>query len=178
MIDYTKQVLKEKRVYMTPIQLYCKTNKRKRNDQAVGVCAYILQQGDTSKEAIKLLEEETRVARLELMALATGLEELEDTKMLQAGQPIHIYVTNEYILEELQRGISQKKSGKAISFNKGEEYMDLWNTIESLLQKDIDYTVMGLNKKDRDQENEEVKGNMGKLNKMACDEINRFFRKE
>lgn len=178
MVDYTKQELKEKGIYMTSIQLYCKANKRKRNDQTVGVYAYILQKGDTSKEAIRLLEEETRVAKLELMALSTGLQDLEDAKILQAGQRLNIYVTNEYILEELQRGISQKKSGKAISFNKGEVYTELWDRIESLLQKDIDYTVMGLNKKDRAQEDEEIKSNMGKLNKMACDEINRFFREK
>lgn len=161
---------------MTPIHLYCKANKRKRNDQAVGVYAYILQEGTECKEAIELLEEETRVAKLELLALATGLKALEDTKKLDENQVVHLYVSNEYILEELQKGMQDQENGKALNFSKGTEYTELWEEVEHLLGQGVTYTANGLNKKERGEDDEMIKSNMGKLNKLACDEINRYFR--
>ncbi|MHC1747093.1 MAG: hypothetical protein AB9856_01730 [Cellulosilyticaceae bacterium] len=160
---------------MTGIHLYCKANKRKRNNKAVGIYAYIIQEGEASKESINLLEEETRVARLELLALATGLQDLEAHNKLEGDVPLAIYVTNEYILEELQKGMEDQASGKALNFSKGTEYTELWKIVESLLGKGIHYTATSLNKKDRGENDEEIKRNMGMLNKMACDEINRYF---
>lgn len=162
---------------MTGIHLYCKANKRNRNDKAVGIYAYILQGEGESKEMIQLLEEETRVARLELLALVTGLKDLEARNKLEGREPIYLYVTNEYILEELQKGMEDQAKGKTLNLSNGTEYTDLWKELESLLGK-IDFRAMGLNKKDRVQEDEAIKGNMGMLNKMVCDAINGYFREK
>lgn len=160
---------------MTGIHLYCKANKRNRGGKAVGIYAYILQGEGESKEMIQVLEEETRVARLELLALVTGLKDLEARNKLEGGEPIYLYVTNEYILEELQKGMKDQAMGKALNLSNGTEYTDLWKELENLLGK-IDFRAMGLNKKDRVQEDETIKGNMGMLNKMVCDAINGYFR--
>lgn len=163
---------------MTGIHLYCKASKRKRNDNAIGIYAYIIQEGETSKEMVWRLEGETRVAKLEMLALVAGLKELEKNHPLEGNQELYLYVSNEYILEELQKGMDNQADGKALNFNKGTEYTQLWEVIESLLGKTIHYTVTGLNKKDRGDSDEAIKSNMGLLNKMACDEINRYFREK
>lgn len=162
---------------MTEIHLYCKANKRKRNDKAVGIYAYILQEEGESKEMIQVLEEETRVARLELLALVTGLKDLEARNKLEDKGPIYLYVTNEYILEELQKGMEDQNAGKALNLSNGTEYTDLWKELESLLGK-VNLKAMGLNKKDRVQDDEVIKSNMGMLNKMVCDAINGYFREK
>lgn len=161
---------------MNVINLYCKANKRKRGGKAVGAYAYLLKEGTDYKEEVHLLEEEIRVARLEMMALSEGLKALEDGKKLESTQQIHIYVSNEYILEELLKGMEDHSKGKALHFNKGTEYVDLWEDVENLLTKCMTYTVTGLNKKDRGEDEEEIKRNIGVLNKIVCDEINQFLR--
>lgn len=160
---------------MTEIHLYCKANKRKRNDKTVGIYAYILQEKAESKEIIQLLEEETRVAKLELLALITGLKDLEARNKLGNEAPIYLYVTNEYILEELQKGMKNQAMGKALNLSNGTEYTDLWEELENLLGK-INFRAMGLNKKDRVPDDEVIKSNMGRLNKMVCDAMNEYFR--
>ena len=160
---------------MTEIHLYCKANKRKRNDKTVGIYAYILQEKEESKEMIQLLEEETRVARLELLALVTGLKDLEASNKLKGKGTIYLYVTNEYILEELQKGMKDQEMGNVLDFSNPSEYTDLWKELENLLGK-VNFRAMGLNKKDRVPDDEVIKSNMGILNKMVCDAINEYFR--
>lgn len=161
---------------MNTIHLYCKANKRKRNDKTVGVYAYIVQEASSSEEKVIRIEGESRVAKLELMALVAGLQNLVDANRLVASKQLHLYVTNEYILEELQKGIKAHATGKALSFSKGTEYTELWEVLESILSKMPKYRVTGLNKKDRGEDDDIIKGNMGLLNKLACDEINHYFR--
>lgn len=160
---------------ITGIHLYCKANKRKRNDKTVGIYAYILQEEGKSKEVIQLLEEEARVARLELLALVTGLKDLEERNKLEENKTVYLYVTNEYILEELQKGMKNQDMGKILDFSNPSEYTDLWKELEKLLSK-TQFIPMGLNKKDRVADDEVIKSNMGILNKMVCDAINEYFR--
>lgn len=161
---------------MNHIDLYCKANKRKRNNKVVGAYAYLLKDGEACKEEVCILEEETRVARLEMLALVNALEDLEQGGKLSEVNIINLYVSNEYILEELLKGREDKEKGKALNFNKGTEYIALWERTEELLTKCQNYTVTGLNKKDRGACEEEIKGNMGTLNKIVCDGINHHLK--
>lgn len=161
---------------MNVMNLYCKANKRKRDGKAVGAYAYILKDEIEYKEEVHLLEEETRVARLELLALNAGLRALKETHQLENAGCIQIYVSNEYILEELLKAVKDKVAGRTLNFNKGEEYTDLWEEVELLLNLCQAYTVTGLNKKDRGEGEEEIKRHMGMLNKVVCDEVNHYFR--
>lgn len=161
---------------MNDIDLYCKANKRKRHDRAVGAYAYLLKDEEKCKEEVYILEEETRVARLEMLALVSALEDLEKQGRLDEASTINLYVSNEYILEELLKGREAKQKGKTLDFNKGIEYIDLWEHTERLLTKCQSYTVTGLNKKDRGACEEKIKVNMGTLNKMVCDKINSCLR--
>lgn len=149
--------------------------KRKRNDKTVGIYAYILQEEGKSKEVIQLLEEEARVARLELLALVAGLKDLEERNKLEENKTVYLYVTNEYILEELQKGMKNQDMGNILDFSNPSEYTDLWKELEKLLSK-TQFIPMGLNKKDRVEDDEVIKSNMGILNKMVCDAINEYFR--
>lgn len=160
---------------MNDINLYCKANKRKRNGKAIGAYAYILKDQVECKEEVYILEEEMRVGRLELLALASALKDLEMQDKLGEENHLNLYVSNEYILEELSKGIEDKMAGKALNFSKGIEYINLWEEIERLLTKCQVYTVTGLNKKDRGECEEEIKRNMGMLNKIVCDHINKLF---
>ncbi|MBU3810562.1 MAG: hypothetical protein H9893_02750 [Candidatus Niameybacter stercoravium] len=158
---------------MNPIHLYCKANKRKRNGEAVGAYAYILKGEDLYKEEIQVLKEETRVARLELLALSEGLKDLDTQEKL--GGKLYIYVSNEYLLEELLKGMEDQLKGKPLNFNKGTGYVALWEAIENYLTKSKGYKVIGLNKKDRGEDEEAIKAHMGLLNKIVCDAINQHL---
>lgn len=161
---------------MNAINLYCKANKRKRDDKAIGAYAYILKDENGYKEEVYILDGEMRVGRLELLALVSALKDLEMQNKLNGENQVNLYVSNEYILEELIKGIEDQLAGKTLNFSKGTEYIDLWQEVENLLDKCQGYTVTGLNKKDRGECEEEIKRSMGALNKIVCDRINSCLR--
>lgn len=158
---------------MTNIELYCKANRRKRNEEYVSACGYIIKAGDEYEEKAYTTDMEGGVVKLEIAAVMDALTAMDAKGLLNAERTIDFYINNKYIVEALVENLEKKKTGGSILDDKELKYAGLWQTIDKLLSKCKGYTATGLDKKSRGECNEEITKNMGRINRIVCDQTSR-----
>lgn len=158
---------------MTNIELYCKANRRKRNDEYVSACGYIIKAGEHYEEKAYTTDREGGVVKLEIAAVMDALLALDNQGLLNEEHTIDFYINNKYIVEALVEHLQKKQIGQSILDDKELKYANLWETIDKLLAKCKGYTAMGLDKKSRGECSEEITKNMGRINRIVCDQTSR-----
>lgn len=158
---------------MTNIEIYCKANRRKRNDEYVSACGYIIKAGDWYEEKAYTTKMEGGVVKLEIATVMDALTELDSRDLLGAESTIDFYINNKYIVEALVENLEKKKIGQSLLDDKELKYANIWKIIDRLLSKCKGYTATGLDKKSRGECDEEITKNMGRINRIVCDQTSR-----
>ncbi|MGL4739028.1 MAG: hypothetical protein ACRCW2_16395 [Cellulosilyticaceae bacterium] len=155
---------------MDTIKLYCKANRRVRDDKTVSVCAHMICEGEQIEEDAYTIDLEGNGVRLELAALMNALLDLEASERLGEDKLLELYVHNEHLVKTLMKWEQDyAQTGKLIT-NQEEKYQEEWQEIGELIGCCHSFTVHGFEKKYR--EDDAVAKHMGHLNKLVCDKVN------
>lgn len=157
---------------MKKIEIYCKANKRNREDKTVYVCAHIIKEDEHTEEDVYTIEMEGNGVKLELAALMNALLDLDGEERLTKDKLLELYVHNEHLFKTLSRWEASQSDQGQVSYEAEEKYQAEWKEIGELLAKCGAFKVHGLEKKYRDENDETVTQYMGHLNRMVCGKVN------
>lgn len=157
---------------MNTIKIYCKANKRTRDENIIRVCAHIIKEGELYEEDAYTIELEGNGVKLELAALTNALLDLESNERLSKEKNLDLYVHNEFLYNTLVRWEEKCKDGMDGVSLIEEKYTEEWAQIEELIRQCASFKIYGLEKKHREEDNEEIKKIMGHMNRMVCNKVN------
>lgn len=161
---------------MNTIKIYCKSNKRTKEDKSISVCAHIIEENGEIEEDVYPLTLEGNGVRLELAALMNALLDLEANERLNKEKQLELYVHNEHLVKTLLRWEETYAQTGQLEANQEEKYQEEWREIGELLSCCDGFRVYGFEKKYRDEDDEEVAKQMGYINKLVCEKVNEQMR--
>lgn len=152
---------------MDTIQIFCKANKRNREDKSVSVCGHIVKVNGRYEEDAYIVESEGNTILLELMALMNALLDQEAAERLNKEIVLELYVCSDYIYK-----ILKDKEEKAAENIEETKYAEYWQEINDLINQCGGFRSYCTEKKYRQQEDEKVVKCMAHLNKIVCEKAN------
>ncbi|MGL4344740.1 MAG: hypothetical protein ACRCTE_06060 [Cellulosilyticaceae bacterium] len=161
---------------MNTIKIYCKSNKRTKEDKSISVCAHIIEENGEIEEDVYPLTLEGNGVRLELAALMNALLDLEANERLNKDKQLELYVHNEHLVKTLLRWEETYTKTGQLETNQEEKYQEEWQEIGELLSCCHGFKVYGFEKKYREEDDEEVAKQMGYINKLVCEKVNEQMR--
>jgi len=152
---------------MNIIQIFCKANKRNRDDKTISVCGHIIKESERYVEDAYIVKLEGNGILLELTALMNALLDEAVEGRLTKDKVLELYVCNEYIYKTLKGWETEGSSS-----NKEVKHTTEWQEIQILINQCSGFKCHSTEKKYRDDSNPETIKCMAQLNKLVCEKVN------